>query len=58
MSLVEKAIENVDRDEAEKMAQKMMKGKFDLEDMLAQLRQIQKLEAWQPDRHDTRTFQV
>ena len=43
MSLVEKAIENVDRDEAEKMAQKMMKGKFDLEDMLAQLRQIQKL---------------
>lgn len=25
------------------MAQKMMKGKFDLEDMLAQLRQIQKL---------------
>lgn len=43
VSLVEKAIENVDRDEAEKMAQKMMKGKFDLEDMLAQLRQIQKL---------------
>ena len=27
VSLVEKAIENVDRDEAEKMAQKMMKGK-------------------------------
>ena len=43
VSLVEKAIENVDRDEAEKMAQKMMKGKFDLEDMLAQLRQLQKL---------------
>ena len=43
VSLVEKAIENADRDEAEKMAQKMMKGKFDLEDMLAQLRQIQKL---------------
>lgn len=43
VSLVEKAIENVDRTEAEKMAQKMLKGKFDLEDMLAQLRQIQKL---------------
>lgn len=43
VSLVEKAIENVDHEEAEKMAKKMMKGKFDLEDMLAQLRQIQKL---------------
>ena len=43
VSLVEKAIENVDRGEAEKMARKMMKGKFDLEDMLAQLRQVQKL---------------
>lgn len=43
ISLVEKAIEKVDRDEAEKMAQKMMKGRFDLEDMLSQLRQIQKL---------------
>ncbi len=43
VSLVEKAIENVDRQEAEKMAAKMMKGKFDLEDMLSQLRQVQKL---------------
>ena len=43
VSLVEKAIEHVDRAEAEKMAHKMMKGKFDLEDMLAQLRQVQKL---------------
>lgn len=43
VSLVEKAIENVDKDEAEKMAKKMMKGKFDLEDMLSQLRQVQKL---------------
>ena len=40
---MEKAIENVDKDEAEKMAKKMMKGKFDLEDMLSQLRQVQKL---------------
>ena len=43
VSLVEKAIENVDHQEAEKMARKMMKGKFDLEDMLSQLRQMQKL---------------
>lgn len=43
VSLVEKAVENVDREEAEKLAKKMMKGKFDLEDMLSQLRQVQKL---------------
>lgn len=43
VSLVEKAIENVDQAEAEKMAQKMLKGKFDLEDMLNQLKQVQKL---------------
>lgn len=43
VSLVERAIEQVDQVEAEKMAQKMMKGKFDLEDLLAQLRQLQKL---------------
>lgn len=43
VSLVERAIEKVDHAEAEKMAHKMMKGKFDLEDMLAQIKQIQKL---------------
>ena len=43
VSLVEKAMETVDREEAEKMAGKMMKGKFDLEDMLSQLKQVQKL---------------
>lgn len=43
VSLVERAIENVDKLEAEKMAQKMMKGKFDLEDLLAQLKQLQNL---------------
>src|SRR5574344_1589108 len=43
VSLVEKAIENVDKNAAEQMAQKMMKGKFDLDDMLAQLRQVQKM---------------
>ena len=43
VSLVETAIEKIDREEADKMAQQMMKGKFDLEDLLSQLRQIQKL---------------
>ena len=43
VSLVEKTIEKIDKAEAEQMAQKMLKGKFDLEDMLAQLRQVQKL---------------
>lgn len=43
VTLVEQAIEKVDRAEADKMAAKMMKGKFDLEDLLSQLRQIQKL---------------
>lgn len=43
ISLVETAMEKIDREEADKMAQQMMKGKFDLSDLLAQLRQIQKL---------------
>lgn len=43
VSLVEKAIENVDKEDAEKLAAKMMKGSFTLEDMLSQLKQIQKL---------------
>ena len=43
VSLVEKAIENVDHAEAEKMAGKMMSGKFDLNDMLGQMRQMQKI---------------
>ena len=43
VSLVERAIEKVDREEADKMAARMMKGKFDLEDLVSQLRQIQKL---------------
>ena len=43
VSLVENAIEKIDREEADKMAQQMMKGKFDLDDLLSQLRQIQKL---------------
>ena len=43
VSLVEKAIENIDRAETEKLAEQMMKGRFDLNSMLSQLRQVQKL---------------
>jgi signal recognition particle subunit SRP54 len=41
VSLVERAIETVQQDEAEKLAAKMAKGKFDLDDMAMQLKQIQ-----------------
>ncbi|QGZ95355.1 signal recognition particle protein [Terricaulis silvestris] len=40
VGLVEKAVENVDRDEAEKMAKKMAKGRFDFDDMEKQLGQL------------------
>lgn len=43
VSLVEKASENVDQDEAERLAKRMMKGQFDLNDLLSQLRQLQKM---------------
>ncbi len=43
MTLVEKAQEEIDEEEAKKATKKMMSGKFDLEDMLAQMRQVQKL---------------
>ncbi len=43
VTLVETAIEKIDREEADKMAKQMMKGKFDLNDLLSQLKQIQKL---------------
>lgn len=43
VSLVERAAENVDQEEAEKMAAKMAKGQFDLADYLSQLRQMQKM---------------
>ncbi|WP_044559524.1 signal recognition particle protein [Azospirillum sp. B4] len=43
LSLVEKAAETIDREEAEKLAAKMEKGNFDLDDMLSQLRQIRKM---------------
>ncbi len=40
VGLVEKAVEQVDRDEAEKMAKKLVKGRFDFDDMEKQLNQI------------------
>ena len=43
VSLVEKAIETTEQDEAEKLARKMEKGQFDLSDMATQLRQVQKM---------------
>jgi len=43
VSLVEKAMENFEHDEAEKLAAKMAKGKFDLEDMASQFRQMKKM---------------
>ncbi len=43
VSLVEKAQETMDMEEAEKMAEKIRKAEFDLEDFLSQMRQIKKL---------------
>jgi signal recognition particle subunit SRP54 len=43
VSLVEKAVEMVDLDEAKRMEEKMRKGLFTLEDFLEQLRQMKKM---------------
>src|SRR6476619_153467 len=43
VSLVEKAAETIEVEEAEKIAAKMAKGKFDLDDLWAQLRQMQRM---------------
>jgi len=43
VSLVERAAEAVDMDEAERLEEKMRKGQFSLEDFLDQLRQMRKL---------------
>ena len=43
VGLVERAAETIDQDEAEKLATKMLKGTFTLEDYAAQLRQISKM---------------
>jgi len=43
VSLVERAAETIDRDEAEKLAARMQKGQFSLEDYASQLKQIGKM---------------
>ena len=43
VSLVEKAQEVVDHKEAERLAEKMKKADFDLEDFLAQMAQMKKM---------------
>jgi signal recognition particle subunit SRP54 len=43
VALVERAAADIDQAKAEKMAKKLAKGQFDLEDMADQLRQMQKL---------------
>jgi signal recognition particle subunit SRP54 len=43
VSLVEKAAENIDAEQAAAMAKKMQSGKFDLNDLAGQLQQMQKM---------------
>ena len=43
VSLVERAAETIEVEEAEKLAAKMAKGKFDLDDLWSQLRQMQRM---------------
>lgn len=43
MSMIEKVESTISEDEAKELANKMNKGKFDLEDFLTQLKQIRKL---------------
>jgi signal recognition particle subunit SRP54 len=43
VSLVEKASETIEQEEAEKMAKKMAKGEFDLDDLRSQLQQMSKM---------------
>ena len=43
VSLVEKAAQNIDAEQAMKMAEKMRKGRFDLDDLSEQLAQVEKM---------------
>jgi len=43
VSLVERAVETIDKAEAEKMAQKFQEGSFDFDDLLSQLRNMKKM---------------
>ena len=43
VGLVEKAQETIEEDEAKRLAEKIQKGKFDLDDLVGQLRQMRKM---------------
>jgi len=43
VSLVEKAAETIEKDEAEKLEQKLLSGQFDIEDLAKQFRQMRKM---------------
>ncbi|MGE5504116.1 MAG: signal recognition particle protein [Actinomycetota bacterium] len=43
VSLVEKAIDTIEHDEAERLAKRIEKGKFDLDDMRAQFKQVRRM---------------
>lgn len=43
MSLIEKATQNVDEDDAMKLAEKVQKGRFDYNDFLSQIKMIKKM---------------
>ncbi|MEI9997123.1 MAG: signal recognition particle protein [Rhizomicrobium sp.] len=43
VSLVERAAETIDKEQAEKLAKRMKKGEFDMNDLAEQLRQMKKL---------------
>ena len=43
VTLVEKAAETVDQEDAEEMAKKLQKGEFDIDDLLSQIRQMKKM---------------
>ncbi len=43
LSLIERAEQSIDREQAEQMGRRLVKGEFNLEDFLAQLREMKKL---------------
>ena len=43
VTLVEKAAETVDQEDAQEMSKKLQKGEFDLDDLLSQIRQMKKM---------------
>jgi len=43
VSLVERAAETIDKEDAERLAAKVRKGQFDMDDLLSQLRQLRKM---------------